>query len=291
MRSRRALLYMPGSDDLKIKKALELGVDSICMDLEDGVAINRKEHARQTIAHALANYDFKNSEKVVRVNPVNSPFFLFDLEAILPYRPQAIVLPKVRHSSEIRKISAIFAEHEKKLGIPLGDIRLLIIIETPQAIINLHEIAQADSRIDALIFGAEDLIGEIGGIRTQAANEVLFARSFVVMIAAACQIQAIDMVYLNFKDPEGLAMDCQSGVELGYSGKQIIHPNQVAIVQKAFTPSDDQIEQAEKLISEYNTYIQSGIGAYAQDGKLIDAPVIKAAQNILNKARAAGKII
>lgn len=291
MRSRRALLYMPGSDDHKIKKALELGVDSICMDLEDGVAINRKEHARQAIAHALANYEFKNSEKAVRINPIGSTFALFDLEAILPYRPDAIVLPKVRYPSEIRKTCAIITEHEKKLGLPIGEMRLLIIIETPQAIINLREIAQADSRIDALIFGAEDLIGEIGGIRTQMANEVLFARSAVVVAAVAYQLQAIDMVYLNFKDPDGLALECQSGVELGYSGKQIIHPNQVTIVQKAFTPSDDQIAQAEKLINEYNTYIKSGIGAYAQDGKLIDAPVIKAAQNILNKARAAGKII
>ncbi len=291
MRSRRALLYMPGSDDHKIKKALELGVDSICMDLEDGVAINRKDHARQVIAHALANYDFKNAEKAVRINPINNPFALRDLETILPLRPHAIVLPKVRFPTEIRKVSAIITEHEKKQGLLIGEIRLLVIIETPQALVNLREIAQADSRIEALIFGAEDLIGEIGGIRTQNANEVLFARSSVVLYAAAFQLQAIDMVYFNFKDLDGLAVECQRGVELGFSGKQIIHPNQVDIVQNAFTPSDDQIAQAEKIIHEYNIYTESGVGAFALDGKLIDAPIIKAAYNIINKARAAGKII
>ncbi|MGB9669092.1 MAG: HpcH/HpaI aldolase/citrate lyase family protein, partial [Anaerolineales bacterium] len=174
---------------------------------------------------------------------------------------------------------------------PIGQIRLLVIIETPLAIVNLKEIAQADSRIDTLIFGAEDLIGEIGGMRTKNGNEVLFARSAVALYAAAFQLQAIDMVYIDFKDEAGLTSESQAGVELGYSGKQIIHPNQVSIVQKIFTPSDEQIAQAEKLIHEYNHYLQSGIGAYALDGKLIDAPVIKAAQNILNKARAAGKII
>lgn len=290
MRSRRALLYMPGTDDKKIRKAIQLEVDCICMDLEDGVSPNRKDEARRTICNALDNYDFYQSEKIVRINPLNSPFALDDLKVILPHHPQSIVIPKVKSAAEIRSVSAIISIFENKYGWPLGSIRLFAIIETPMAFLNLNEIAQSDSRLEVLIFGAEDLMGDIGGKRSRSSQEVLFARSTLVLHAAAFNLQAIDMVYLDFNDSVGLEEECRQGVALGYWGKQIIHPNQVSIVQNAFTPTDEEIHQAIALIKSFEDYKQSGIGAFAVNGKLVDAPIIKSAENILVKARAAKKI-
>ena len=157
--------------------------------------------------------------------------------------------------------------------------------------INLAQIAEADSRLQALIFGSEDLAGDIGAVRSRESWEVFYARSAVVTHAAAFDLQAIDQVYLDFDDMDGLVRDCKFGVQLGFSGKQIIHPNQVNPVQDAFTPSDEAIAHALRLLEAFSSQQQSGRGAFAMDGRMIDAPIIKAAERVLERARAAGKVM
>ncbi len=290
MHSRRALLYMPGDDWHKIQKATTLGVDSICMDMEDGVALNRKAEARQTIAQALRTLDFGASERLARINAIGSGFEQDDLTAVLPARPDGIVIPKVHEAEQIRWVSGVIQQYEEEFGWPVGSIYLLVVIESARGIIQLPAIASADPRLQALIFGAEDFAGDIGATRTTEGWEVFYARSAVVTHAAAHNLQAIDMVYIDFKDVAGLRREAEQGARMGFAGKQIIHPNQVAPVQEAFTPSDEAISYALRVQKAFEEHQQAGRGAFALDGKMIDAPILRAAQRVLERARAAGKI-
>jgi citrate lyase beta subunit len=167
MRARRALLYMPGDDMHKIQKATGLGVDVICMDIEDGVAVNRKAEARATIVEALNTLDFGRAEKAVRVNPVGSDLVADDLAAVLPAHPDSIVIPKVASAEQVHWVSARLAQAEREHSWPEDSIKLLALIETAQGVVNLKEIASSDPRLQTLIFGAEDLAGDIGAERTR----------------------------------------------------------------------------------------------------------------------------
>ncbi len=289
MRARRALLYMPGDEMHKILKASRLRVDCICMDMEDGVALNRKSAARNTIAEALRSVNFGDAERLARINPFGSGLENEDLEAVLPAHPDGIVIPKVSSADHIHWASAQIAHIEAQNGWQYGEIGLLVIVETALGIINLREIAQADSRLRALIFGAEDLAGDIGATRTLQGWEVFYARSAVVTYASAFDLQAIDIVYNDFRDIDGLRLEAHQGATMGYSGKQIIHPNQVIPVQEAFTPSDEAIRHAKQLIDAYALHQAEGRGAFAIDGRLVDAPIIRAAEQVLARAKAAGK--
>lgn len=289
MRARRALLYMPGDDWKKITKAITLGVDCICMDMEDGVAVNRKAEARATIARALQELDFGRSEKLARINAVGSGWEKEDLEAVLPYRPDGIVIPKVEEYAQIEWASQIIEAAELKYGWPLQSIRVLIGVETARGILNLKELA-AHPRLDAMIFGGEDFAASIGATRTPEAIELLYARQAVLVACAAFDLQAIDIVTIDFKNIEALRAEAEFGARLGFSGKQIIHPAQVEPVQAAFTPSDDAIAYAQRIVETFEASQREGKGAYALDGKMIDMPLLKNAQKVLARARAAGKV-
>jgi citrate lyase beta subunit len=289
MRARRALLYMPGDDRHKIEKALTLGVDCICMDMEDGVALNRKTEARRTVAAALRDLDFGRSEKLARLNAAGSGLEAEDIQAVLPFRPDGVVIPKIETLDQIQWASEKIEAAELAYGWPVRSIRLLVGVETPKAILNLKDIASYP-RLDALIFGGEDYAASIGATRTPGAEELLYARSAVVMACAAYALQAIDMVSIDFKDLEALRREARFGAQLGYAGKQIIHPNQVAPVQEAFTPDEAAIESARRLVEAFEAHQAKGSGAFALDGRMIDMPLVKAAERILERARAAGKI-
>lgn len=287
-RARRALLYVPGDDLHKIHKAAALDADCVCMDMEDGVALNRKDEARQTIREALQTLDFGRSERLARINPVGSGLEAQDLAAVLPAAPDGIVIPKVESAAQIVQVDRAIAEHEARAGLPAGGIALLAVVESARAIVDLAQIAGAAPRLEALIFGAEDYAGDTGATRTPEGWEVFYARSAVVTHAAAFNLQAIDMVYINFKDTAGLLREARAGAGMAFSGKQVIHPSQVEPVQQAFTPSEAEIEHARRVVSAFEAHQAAGVGAFALDGKMIDAPVIKAARRVLERARAAG---
>ena len=244
MHSRRALLYMPGDDRRKIEKSTTLGVDCICMDMEDGTAINKKAEARAVISQAMKELDFGTSERCIRINSIGSGFEKDDLVSALAARPDTIAVPKIETAEQVKWVSDQIESYELSNGLKLGGIRLLIGLETAKGILNLKEIAEADKRLEAIIFGAEDYAASVGATRTKEATEVLYARSAVVAACAANDLQAIDMVYIDFKDSEGLRIEAEGGAGLGFSGKQVIHPNQVPVAQEAFTPSDEAIAYA-----------------------------------------------
>ena len=289
MRARRALLYMPGDDERKIRKAATLEVDCVCLDMEDGVALSRKDEARLLIPRMLRELDFGRAERLARINPVGSGMEADDLRAALEGRPDGIVIPKVENGDAIRWASAQIGERERARGWPHGEIRVIVLVETALGIVNLKDIASSDPRLRALIFGAEDLAGDIGAARTREAWEVFYARSAVVTHAAAFNLQAIDMVFIDYKDTKGLIRESQEAARMGYAGKQVIHPDQIAPAQKAFTPDASTIAHALRVMDAMREHQEAGKGAFALDGKMIDMPLVKAAERVLARARAAGR--
>lgn len=290
MHSRRALLYMPGDDRRKIEKATTLGVDCICIDMEDGVAMTHKTEARAVIAQAMKDLYFGESEVCIRINSIGSGLESYDLVAALAANPDTIVVPKIESADQVLWVSDHIESYELSSGQELGSVHLLAGVETAKGILNLRKIAEADRRLEAIIFGAEDYAASIGARRTKEATEVLYARQAVITACAANDLQAIDMVYIDFRDLEGLRLEAEQGAGWGFSGKQVIHPNQVAVVQKAFTPSDQEIDYAKRIVETFESSQREGRGAYALDDKMIDMPLLKNARKVLDRARAAGKV-
>ncbi len=291
MRARRALLYAPGSDIRKMEKAASLDVDSVCLDLEDGVATNRKAEARAIVAEKLRALNFGRSERLARINAIGSGLEADDLAAILPARPDGIVIPKITTDEEIQWVSAEIANFENEHGLDFGAIYLLAMIETARGVINLSQIAGADSRLQALIFGSEDFAADIGATRTSDGAEILYARSAVLTHAAAFELDAIDYLTVDFRDLDALREAARDGARMGFAGKQIIHPNQIAPVQEAFTPDEDSITHAQRVVQAAREYQNAGAGAFALDGKMVDMPIVKGAERMLARARAAGKLV
>lgn len=292
---RRSMLFMPGDSLRKISKATQIDVDSVIMDLEDGVALNRKDEARRTVAEALRTLDFGRRERLVRLNPPLSPkaggdsdLFSSDLQATIDARPDGYVMPKVQTAEQVQSVSYQLSKAEKIHGWPDGSIRLLALIETAKGVMNLGEIAQADQRLEALMFGAEDLAGDMGAKRTPAGWEVFYARSATVIAAAAHSLQAIDMVFVDLNDLDGLEEECVFARRLGYEGKMAIHPRQVEVINRVFAPSPKEIKQAQRLLAVHATHQAAGTGAFEFDGKMVDLPMVRTAERTLEKARLAG---
>jgi citrate lyase beta subunit len=283
---------MPGDDWKKISKGAASGADSIIMDLEDAVALNNKPAARLTVLKALSSgeIDFGRVERLVRLNSASSGLQSDDLDAILSGKPDGFVLPKVETASELADLSRILDTKEKALGITSGSIHLVPIVETALGIVNLREIASADPRLSALIFGAEDLAGSLGAIRTLEGMEVFYARSAVVIHAAAFDLQAIDTPFVRLDDSDGLRQDAETAIRMGYAGKLVIHPNQIKPVLSAFTPSDEDIAQATRLVAAHDAHQAEGSGVFAFQGKMVDMPMIRAARRVLARAAAAGRL-
>lgn len=286
MNLRRSLLYMPGTDWRKIEKAAtELNADSVCLDLEDGVALNAKAEARETILRALQTLDFRQTEKLVRINSPDSGFATDDLTATLPGHPDGIVVPKVRSGQHIQWLHDQLSSAEDRYGWKQGSTILILIIESAQGIVNLDEIVKASPRIAAIVFGAEDFASDIGAVRTREAFEVLYARSKVVTHAKARGLQAIDIVYADFRDPEGFTAEARQGMMMGFTGKQLIHPNQIPLVHAVYIPTEAEIAHARRVVEAHKAHQASGTGAFALDGKMVDMPVVKQAELVLERAR------
>jgi citrate lyase beta subunit len=281
---------MPGDDRRKIEKSTTLGVDCICMDMEDGVAMTRKTEARAIIAEAMKELDFGESERCIRINSIGSGLESYDLVAALATSPDTIVVPKVEFADQVKWVSDHIESYELSSNQKVGSVRLLVGVETAKGIMNLRKIAEADRRLEAIIFGAEDYAASIGARRTKEAMEVLYARQAVVTACVANDLQAIDMVYIDFRDLEGLRLEAEQGAGWGFNGKQVIHPNQVPVVQEAFTPSVEEIDYAKRVVDTFETSQREGRGAYALDGKMIDMPLLKNARKVLDRAHAAGKV-
>ena len=287
MRPRRALLYVPGDQERKIVKASGLAVDSVCLDLEDGVAWPNKAAARALSARLLRSLAFKAGERLVRIHSPEGPqggMAAEDLAVVLEARPDGIVLPKVEAAWQVQWVAYRLQRAEEAHGWPPGGIRLLAILETARGLVQREAIARATPRLDALLFGAEDYTADVGARRTPDNREVLFARQAVVAAAKAYDLQALDIVYVRYKDLDGLAREAREAADWGFDGKQVIHPAQVPVVQHAFTPDEEAVDHARRVLATYRRARAQGVGVVGLDGKMVDMPMVKAARRVLARA-------
>ncbi|RJQ39297.1 MAG: CoA ester lyase [Anaerolineaceae bacterium] len=284
MRLRRAFLYTPADDLHKIEKACTLKADCVCLDLEDAVSLSKKDEARLTAAHALGTFDFGRSERLVRINAPSTPTFMPDLRTVVDAIPDGIVIPKIENAGTLQYVDGFLEAYEIKSEMQIGSIRLIAIIETARSFVNLREICEVTPRLDALIFGAEDLAVSLGARRTASNREVFFARSQMVLYAAASGLDAIDLVCNNYHDPAVVYEEALEGAQLGYCGKQVIHPNQIEVVQRAFSPTQEEIEKARRIVAEYELLLGNGKGALGLRGELVDMPVYRQAKQLIEKA-------
>ncbi|GAB6032547.1 hypothetical protein CHUAL_011440 [Chamberlinius hualienensis] len=287
-RPRRSLLYVPGSSEKKLKKIPQVQADCAVMDCEDGVALNKKSEARETIRQMLDGIEFGRTERSVRVNAIESGLADEDLKSAFGAKrePESLVFPKIEN---VEHIDWIHDRLTKIQGNSSSRVYLIALIESARAFLNLDAICRraqekfSNTRfpLDALIFGSDDFCATIGATRTKSASEVLFARQYFVLVAKAYRLQAIDMVYIDYKDMDGFKTQCVEGFQMGFTGKQIIHPDQVPIAQSAFTPGADKIDWAKQLIAAFEEHQNSGKGAFTFNGSMIDMPTVLQARNIL----------
>lgn len=261
-----------------------VGADSVILDLEDAVALNQKEEARQNVLTALANMDFGRTERLVRINSPDTKLFAADLEAIAPTNVDGIVIPKVETVQQVQRVDQTITANELKNGRPAGEIRLLALIETALGVMNVKEICQSSRRLDGLLFGAEDLAADVRATRSPAGWEIFYGRSAVVTAAAAYGLEAIDTVYLDLENLNGLEEDALFGQQMGYTGKMAIHPRQVKVFNRVFSPAEDEVAQAERVLKAYRTQVAAGAGVFTLDGRMVDKPMVRAAERLLERA-------
>lgn len=279
--ARRSVLFSPGDQPDLLRKAPATGADVVIFDIEDAVAPDAKARARETVNGALHDID-PECEVCVRVNPAGIAAD-DDLAAVLDGSPRldGVVLPKTRGPDDVETLACLLAEHD-------ADLPVLALVESAAGVLAAEDIAAADPT-DALLFGAEDFAADVGATRTAEGTEVLYARQRVVTAASAAGVDAIDTLWTDFEDTDGLRADTERGIGMGYDGKMVIHPDQVAIVNEAFTPSAERIEWAERILAARDRAATEGRGVFEVDGEMVDAPLVTQAERVLERAEAAGE--
>jgi len=288
-RLRRSLLFVPGAEQRKLDRSREATADLLVFDLEDSVAPDHKARARERVADHIRSIGSGEPEMAVRVNPMESPNFEADLEAVVSAGARTIMLPKSQCPEGLEQASATAARLEAELGVPGGSVRLLALVETAAGISRVEELAGADSRIDALCFGNADFSLDMGLPGADPSTGVLLhARCRLAIAAAAAKVTPIDGVCLAVKDTAAFSEEGNLALRLGFEGKLCIHPAQVEIANSIFTPTADQIETALRVIEGWEAAVADGKGVFALDGKMVDPPLVDIQQRVIDRAKQAG---
>lgn len=288
-RLRRSRLYMPGNNPALMLNGGLFGADCVILDLEDSVAPAEKDAARVLVRNTLMAIDFGGAEKIVRINPLSTEYGEPDIEMVVPARPDTLLIPKCEVADDVVAVEKILQKIEKKSGIK-DEIFLMPLIETAAGILNAREIAASSPRVVALCFGAEDFTADMGIERTREGRESFVARSLLVLGARAAGVQAIDTVFSDIGDTEGLIESTKEAMALGFEGKGVIHPAQIKPVHSVFAPSPERIEYAKKVINAIEEARKRGSGVATLRSKMIDAPIETRARKIMNLAEALGLI-
>jgi citrate lyase subunit beta/citryl-CoA lyase len=283
-RKRRTMLYIPGNNPAMIQQGGVYGADSILLDLEDAVALNQKDAARILVRNMIKTTNFYNAEVCVRVNHLSTPFGREDLEEIVPLQPHAIRFPKTETVHELAELLRIIEEIEGKHKLPHNKMTIHAMIETALGVQNVFEIAKFSTRVDALTIGGQDLTADMNIASTKDGSGIDLARKMIVMAAKANGIDAIDTVFVDINDEEGLRIEAEYAKKIGFSGKAVINPRQIDIIHEVYTPTDEEIRKAYTVVKEFKKNKAAGIGVFAIDGKMVDAPVVARAQYILELA-------
>jgi citrate lyase subunit beta / citryl-CoA lyase len=289
-RRRRSLHFVPGGNEKMIAKALTLPADGLILDLEDAVSPDRKALTRPIVRAWLEKLDFGGRERWIRMNPLATGFGRADLEETIAGRPDGYVVPKPRNAADIREIAQLLDGLEHRHGIPHGTTRLTVIAtETPEGLLNIKEVAAATPRTVAISWGVEDLGAamSLGRVRDREGKYLdipRHARVMCAVAAAAAGVEALDTVYTDIADLEGLRRECEDGVDMGFTGKISIHPGQIAVINGAFTPAAGVVEEARQLVAAFAEARARGAYAFTFKGQMVDAPHLARAHRILARA-------
>jgi citrate lyase subunit beta / citryl-CoA lyase len=279
LRLRRSFLYIPGSNPRALEKARALAADGLIIDLEDAVAPDAKESARAIVTAALVKGSYPARELVLRVNAIDTPWGHADLAAAATMPIDAVLVPKVESSERVAlAISLLDALRAPE--------RLAIwcMLETPRAILYAREIASASPRLAALVLGTSDLTKELQALATRDRLPLITALSLAVLAARAQGLAILDGVHLDLEDDEGLVASCRQGRELGFDGKTLIHPKQIAAANAAFAPTQDEIEWSRRIIAAHAEAVSAGKGVALVDGRLIENLHVENARRLLTLA-------
>jgi citrate lyase subunit beta/citryl-CoA lyase len=288
-RLRRSAHFVPGANERMLVKALATNADCLILDLEDAVTPQRKGEARQVVAGWLKDVDFGRMERTVRMNPLDTPWGLDDLEATMAAPPEAYVVPKVSTLQELQVINDRLSELEQQYGHRPGGVGLILVsTETPAGVLNLPTFSDCP-RVIVLSWGAEDLSAAIGAPRNRYPDGKYLdlyrhCRNQTLLCAAAGGVQPLDTVFVDIKDSDGLKSECLEAAWMGYTGKITIHPSQIDIVNEAFTPSAQDVDESRRLMAAFAEAEADGRMAINFEGKMVDVPHLTRARKTLARA-------
>lgn len=283
---RRSMLFVPGNNPGMMSDAHIYGSDALMFDLEDSVTLREKDAARLLVYHALKTIHYGECERVVRVNPLNTPYGKADIEAMVAAGVEVIRLPKTETAQDICDTEAEITRAEQKYGIPIGQTRMMAAIEGALGVVNAYAIATASPRLVAIALGAEDYCANLKTTRSLEGSELQYARGAIVVAARAAGIDCIDTVYSDVNNEEQLIKETQAIKQLGFDGKSVINPRQIKPVHRVFTPTHEEFVKAQRILAASREAEQRGSGVVALDGKMIDRPVVIRAERTLELAYA-----
>lgn len=276
----RSFLFAPGNHARRVEKALTLPADAIILDLEDAVAISEKPATRELVVSAFGRA--RSGKLYVRVNAYSTEWCYADIVAIARYGLDGIVLPKVETADQLRSADWLLSNLERERGLPVGGIDLVPIIETALGMTNVGAIAGSLSRTKRLAFGAGDYTLDLGMVWSRDEAELSPARSAVVMASRAAGIEPpLDTVWADLRDAEGFARSAERAAALGFQGKMCIHPDQIAVTNAAFSPSEQQLAWAKRVVAAFEEAEAKGLASIQLDGQFIDYPIVQRARQVV----------
>ncbi|PID57063.1 CoA ester lyase [candidate division KSB3 bacterium] len=284
MRKRRSMLYVPGNNASMVQQAGVYGADCVLLDLEDAIAPSEKDAARVLLKYSIPTVNFYGAEVTVRVNHLDTPFGLEDLQVIVPIQPDALRLPKMETPEDVLRVVRTVESIEKQHNLPHDHLKFQVMIETAIGVENALDIARSSPRIHAITIGGQDLAADMGIILEKGSQGLDYASKRIVMAAKAARIEAMDTVFVDVEDEDGLREATRYAKEIGFTGKAAINPRQIEVINAVFTPSEEDIEKAIDIISAYNRHKANGVGVFAIRGKMVDAPIVTRALHLLELA-------
>ena len=290
MRLRRTMLYAPGNNPALLKDMHIYGSDAVMFDLEDAVSLAEKDTARLLVFHMLKTVERGNTETVVRINGLDTKYGTEDIRAIVRAQPDVIRIPKTECAQDVQDVEELVEREEHAAGIPLGTTRLMAAIEGPSGVLNALEIARSSERLIGIALGAEDYATSLKTTRSKDGAELVFARGAIVNAARAAGIYALDTVFADLDDEDGFRQEVRLIKQLGFDGKSIISPRQIAAVHEEFAPTSREIEQARRVLWAIEEAESKRSGVIALDGKMIDKPIVDRARRTLELARISGAL-
>lgn len=280
----RSMLFVPGHIDRYLEKAPQTGTDALILDLEDAVPAEEKSNARKNLRQKIQSGLFQNIPTFVRINDRESGLLLEDLRAVALPQVDGFVFPKVNYNGDIVFYSELLEQIERDSDMPVGKFAIVALMETSSGVLNALSIAQASNRVIALAFGCEDFIANLQGFHTREGHSIFVPRAHIVMAARAAGCEPIDTVYLDIRDMEGLANEAMFSKELGFSGMLILHPDQIEVAHRYYSPSDEQIADAQEMLRLNEEAHRQGRGVAFLNGKFIGPPLVIGAKQIMELA-------